>query len=269
MRVSQVLCAKGINKAFGGNKVLRGVDLEAHPGRVTALIGPNGAGKSTLANILNGFETPDAGTVLLGDVNITTVPPHRRAELGLGRTFQNLELFPQLTVLDNVMMGAYCRYRAGFLDALLGLSPGRREEKEAAELAMTILEDLGLADLAHRRVGSLGFGQAKLVELARVMAMEPAVLVMDEPAAGLTAQDADAMGEHIVRWAKKGVTVLLIEHNMKLVMSISDWVVVLDQGQVIASGTPAEVQGNERVIDAYLGGGDLMENVLLGFREER
>jgi branched-chain amino acid transport system permease protein len=242
-----------VSKAFGGVRVLNAVSFVVAPGRITALIGPNGAGKSTLANIISGLEPPSTGRVLLGDIDLTHEPAHRRAAMGVGRTFQSLQLFTNLTVLENVLMGAYGMGRSGVLAALAHTPRTRAEEGAMLEHSLAILAELNLTHLAHRRVDALGFGQAKLVELARVLAMRPRVLVMDEPAAGLTPADVRAMTRRIADLAASGLTILLIEHNMRMVMDCAETIVVLDHGDLIASGSPAEIQTNERVIDAYLG----------------
>ncbi len=251
--MSAVLSVRQVSKAFGGLQVLKDINLETLHGRVNALIGPNGAGKSTLANVISGFLPSSSGHVYLNGQDITHLSIHRRAALGVGRTFQNLALFTDMTVLENVMMGAFTSGRVGFLEAWIRSPRVASEELAMRNHSLQVLDELGLTALARRRVDSLGFGQAKLVELARVLAMRPRVLVMDEPAAGLTPADAQAMGERIARLAAGGVTVLLIEHNMKLVMGISDRITVMENGMVIAGGTPAEIQANESVIDAYLG----------------
>jgi ABC-type branched-subunit amino acid transport system ATPase component len=253
--MGRTLEIRRVSKSFGGVRALGDVSLVAEPGRVNALIGPNGAGKSTLANVISGFTRPDDGRMVLGEVDITHQPAHRRAELGLGRTFQNLELFSGLSVLENLMLGGYSRGRAGFAASLLRLPFVRREDEAIRAASLRTLELLGLSGLVDRLVDSLSFGQAKLVELARALAAEPAVLLLDEPAAGLTPSEAESLGRRIVAVADDGVTVLLIEHNMKLVMEISDRIWVLDEGKLIAEGRPSEIQGDERVIEAYLGRG--------------
>lgn len=237
-----------IDKAFGGVRVLQGAGLTVEPGSVTALIGPNGAGKSTLANIVSGFVRPDRGVVLLNGVDVTRWSPHRRAVAGLGRSFQNLELFSDLSARENVLMGASRRYQ--------GVQrwfrrPGPRDHDEVSRQ----LTAVGLSSVGSRPVDSLAFGMAKLVEPARVATMKPTLLVLDEPAAGLTAGRTEALGRWIRDLAASGPGVLLIEHNMTLVMGIADYIHVLDHGVRIAEGTPREISADPVVIDAYLGEG--------------
>jgi ABC-type branched-subunit amino acid transport system ATPase component len=233
-----VLELAGVSKSYGGVQVLRQVSLGVRGGHVTALIGPNGAGKSTLANVASGMVRPDGGRVVLGGRDVTRAPTWRRAALGLGRTFQNLELFAGLTVLDNVMVGAYAR----------GLS---RREIQAASLEA--LERFGIAHLAQQRVESLSFGEAKLVEPARMLVSEPTVAILDEPAAGLPPAGAEALAGRIAALGEQGLAVLLIEHNVPLVMALADEVVVLVDGQVLTEGPADVVRRDPRVIDAYLG----------------
>jgi branched-chain amino acid transport system ATP-binding protein len=235
-----------VSKHFGGVKVLNDVSITAEKGRVTALIGPNGAGKSTLANVVSGYTRPNAGTVSLGEKDVTRLPTHQRAKLGLGRTFQNLELFHGMSVQENVVLGRYTEY-SPFSRWFRG--PSR---EDIAAVAATV-GNLGLGSYSHQDAGALSFGQAKMVEPARVLAMQPRAIVMDEPAAGLTAVQTSELGDWIVGVARSGVAVLIIEHNMRLIMEIADYIYVLDSGSLIAEGTPAEISGNQLVLDAYLG----------------
>lgn len=237
---------KKIRKHFGGVQVLTDVSLSAEPGKVTALIGPNGAGKSTLANIVSGYVRPNAGSVTLADRDVTRLPTHVRASMGLGRTFQNLELFQGMSVEQNVVLGRYREYSPV---ARMFRGPSMRDSEEVASTVAA----LGLGSYSHQDAGALSFGQAKMVEPARVLAMLPQAVVMDEPAAGLTAAQTSELGDWIVGVARSGVAVLIIEHNMRLIMEIADYIYVLDSGSLIAEGTPAEVSVNPVVLNAYLG----------------
>jgi branched-chain amino acid transport system ATP-binding protein len=242
------LQVSGVDKSFGGLRVLSDVELTADSGAVTALIGPNGAGKSTLVNIVTGFTRPDSGRVVVDGVDVTGLPAHRRAALGIGRSFQNLALFHGSDVTANVVSG---RYRLGGRPGWLR-GPRRSDQRWTADT----LTGVGLRRLARADVDSLSYGQAKVVESARLLAMEPTLVVMDEPAAGLTADETDELGARIAGVAEAGVAVLLVEHHMGLVMSIADHVVVLDHGVVIARGTPEEIRRDPAVLAAYLGPGE-------------
>jgi branched-chain amino acid transport system ATP-binding protein len=257
---------KGITKTFGGVTALSAVGFTAKPEGVTAIIGPNGAGKSTLANVISGFTRPDAGKILFSGTDITKSLPHQRAKLGIARTFQNLKLFTGLSVLQNVYLGLYGKSRGGLPGGMLAFAPDKDGRKLLSQ-AKDALDAFGLAHLADRAVESLSFGDAKLVELARAIVSKPKMIVMDEPAAGLTIRDMQHLGEKITELAEGGITVILIEHNMKLIMEISERIIVLEYGKVIADGKPAEIQSNERVIDAYLGR-NYMRDPERGLRDE-
>lgn len=238
---------EGIAKRFGAVEVLQNVSMSVELGTVTGLIGPNGAGKSTLANIVSGYVRPDAGRVRLAGRDVTSLPVHRRARLGVGRTFQNLELFDGMSVADNVVVGRYGSRRVPWLTG-----PGRRDRQYAG----TVLGDVALDGSADVDAGALSFGQAKMVEPARVVATQPSLIVMDEPAAGLTGDRTAGLGRWLREFTGPGTAVLLIEHNMSLVMSVADYIYVLDHGVLIGEGTPDEVRANPAVVAAYLGTGD-------------
>jgi branched-chain amino acid transport system ATP-binding protein len=243
---------KGVTKTFGGVTALSDISFTAAPKGITAIIGPNGAGKSTLANVISGFMKSDTGKILFGETDITKSPPHQRAKLGITRTFQNLKLFTGLSVLQNVCLGLYDNSRSGLTRGILSFLPDKDGQKLLSE-AKIALDGFGLAPLADRAVESLSFGDAKLVELARAIVSKPKMIVMDEPAAGLTIRDTQKLGETITELAANGIMVILVEHNMKMIMEISEKIIVLEYGKIIAEGTPAEIQSNELVIAAYLG----------------
>ena len=245
-----------LDKYFSGLHAVNNVSFKVREHTIKAVIGPNGAGKTTLFNMIAGTFPPSGGKVKLFGEDIISLKPYQIAKKGLFRTFQNLKLNPSMSVLDNAMLGMHCAGSAGFISAMLALPNSRREEKYAKEKVLSILEWLGIAGLKDQDVGNLSFGKQRAVELARIMAADPKVLLLDEPAAGLNMKETDELAELIIKIREQGRTVLLVEHDMSLVMDISDEIVVLNFGRKIAEGTPAEIQRNEDVIKIYLGGGD-------------
>lgn len=251
-----LLEVRNIALRFGGIVALDNVSFALHEGQILGLIGPNGAGKTTLFNCLSRLYTPDSGEILFAGRSLLTRPSHKIAGLGIARTFQNLALFPQQSVLDNVRIGAHARTRGDFVGDTLRLPQARRRERAVEDIAWRLIDMLDLADVAHQPTEGLSLGLKKRVELARALAAEPKLLLLDEPAGGLNHGDIDGLGALIRRIRDdQQITVLLVEHHMNLVMAVSDRVVVLDFGRKIAEGTPAEIQRNEAVIRSYLGTG--------------
>lgn len=242
-----------LRKSFGGVTAVSDVSFEARLGQTVAVIGPNGAGKTTLFNMISGLLPPDEGKIWLNGQRLDGNPPHQVASMGVARTFQNVQLFGNMTVLENVMMGRYRYEQAGFIRSALGLT--QQEERQTRAAALRRLKRVGLADKADLPAPSLPLGEQRLLELARALAAEPRLLLLDEPTAGLNAVETVRLAATISRIRANDVSVLLVEHDMSLVMSVADWIVVLNYGQKLAEGHPEEIQHDPLVVEAYLGQG--------------
>ena len=251
-----LLEVKNISKRFGGLQAVKDVSFSVQKGSIKAVIGPNGAGKTTLFNLVSGFLLPDSGSIVFAGKPVHGREPYEIAGLGLSRTFQHIRLFAHMTALENVMVGRHVRSRAGFVAGMLNLPWTWREEREIREKALEIMEFLGIAQLADIDATSLSYGQQRTVELARALAGEPVMLLLDEPAAGLNMRETADMAKLIAKIRDRGITVLIVEHDMSLVMNISDEVVVLSYGEKIADDVPRAVQSNPEVVRVYLGEDD-------------
>jgi branched-chain amino acid transport system ATP-binding protein len=245
-----------LNKNFGGVNAVFDVSFDVHQGAIKAVIGPNGAGKSTLFNLITGIDLPTSGEIHFKDQKLNNMKPHQRAAIGLARTFQTPQIFGNMTVLENVLVGRHMHGRSGLIGGLLSSSRSRRENRDMKDYGLNLLERIGLVDKANELAENLAFGQLKLLEIVRALASEPKLMLLDEFAAGLNKNEADKIVDLIQNVRDEGVTMLIVEHHMSLVMNISDEIVVMNFGEKIAEGTPDQIQQDRTVIDCYLGSED-------------
>ncbi|WP_240376727.1 ABC transporter ATP-binding protein [Bacillus piscicola] len=254
-----MLQVKNVTKTFGGVVANKEVNFSVGKGEIVGLIGPNGAGKSTMFNMISAIFPPTKGEIIFRDLNIEKKSTNEMAPLGISRTFQNLQIFKRMTVVENVMIGRHIRTKTGMLKAALKLPSAKDEERKAYESALECIHFVGLEKVLDQQAGNLALGDLRLLELARALAVNPELLLLDEIAAGLNQKESKDMSKLIQKIREQGITVFVVEHDMDLVMSICDKVIVLDQGEKIAEGTPQEIQGNQQVITAYLGAEEMEE----------
>jgi branched-chain amino acid transport system ATP-binding protein len=255
MRGEAILSIDGVSKSYGGLTAVSNLSFQVPAGSIKAVIGPNGAGKSTLFNLITGIEAPVSGSIVFDGCHMNGLKPNRRAALGLARTFQTPQIFENMSVLENVLVGRHLQGKAGLFAALFFTGASRREDLAMRNHCFKVLEKVGLADKAHEGAGDLACGQLKLLEMARALALDPKIVLLDEFAAGLTRKETEHMMTIVRGIRDEGVTVLLVEHDMRLVMNLSDEIVVLNFGEKIGEGTPEEIQRDEKVIEVYLGTG--------------
>ncbi|NGQ95798.1 ABC transporter ATP-binding protein [Brevibacillus sp. SYP-B805] len=249
-----MLKAEKLTKRFGGNTAVHAVDFHIKQGEITAIIGPNGAGKTTFFHLISGFHKPTSGRLLLQGKDVTDKPPYTMAKMGVARTFQTTKLFAEATVIDNLIIGHRLRTKSGLWDAVMRTNRYRKEERECREKAMKALEFVGLPELADRPVASISQEAQKRVAIALALSTDPTLVLLDEPAAGINADETSGIAALIRKMKEAGLTVCIIEHKMQMIMSLADRIMVLNQGMKIAEGTPEEISRNETVIEAYLGG---------------
>jgi branched-chain amino acid transport system ATP-binding protein len=253
MKPQPLLSVRGLTRTFGGLVAVNDISLDIYPGEIYGLIGPNGAGKTTVINMLSGLILPTSGTIAFKGTSIEKLPAHRIVELGMTRTYQNIRLFGAMSVLDNVVVGQHSQLKGSLAERLVFSPRVQREEQAARQKALSLLGGVGLSAFVRQPAASLAYGSQRSLELVRALASDPELLLLDEPAAGMNAAESSALAERLRALAKSGITLLVIEHDVSLVMSLCDRIGVLNFGNLIAEGTPEEISRNPEVIEAYLG----------------